>query len=402
MIKNYLNNPGTLKIDLMLRGTRIDDPLVKAWACGCSGVDMLLPQNTLVNIPCREEFTRNSPYIIKKKGSGYVITDGTDEVPVELVPKPDFYNKKTSTGVPFSSIASVHGSYTVITPSRRCDFFNRAVECKYCAGEFDVKGEKVPAYSVDEVLQTVDAVLKFKATEVIYLSIGFGEKDDGGIEFLMPYVKAIKNHYNCLVAVEALPPGDNRWIDEIYAAGADSLLYNLEIFDRELFELICPGRATLVGRARYMDALKYAAKVFPNGTVASHLIVGLEPPGSTCMGIDFLAGIGVVPILPIYRPSGKSSLGIDPLTTEIIIPVYKHLYRAMRKNNININWVRDISMVTTPADIKKMVNEKSGLKSVIENFYQSKIGHRAAWSLSTIRRKLRVKDDGNTPQGSLH
>ncbi|MBI5492221.1 MAG: radical SAM protein [Deltaproteobacteria bacterium] len=390
MKKNYLNTPGALKIDLMLRGIRIDDPVVKAWACGSSGIDIMLPQNTPVNIPCSEEFTGSSPYIIKKKGSGYAITDGKGEVGVSLLERPAFYNKKTSTGVHFSNIGASHGSYTVITPSPRCDFFNRSIECKYCAGNFDIKGRDNTVYSVEEVIETVEAVLKEKSSGVIYFSIGFSDTDDGGIEFLKPYIKAVKKQFNCLVAVEALPPKENHWIEETYALGADSVLYNLEIFDKELFELICPGRAQLIGQKRYMEALAHAAKIFPNGTVASHLIVGLEPPGSTCQGIDFLTEMGVVPILPIYRPSKGRALRIEPLNTEIIIPVYKHLYGALKKKGISLNWVRDISMVTTPLEVRELV--EGGGKTIAESFYNSKLGRKTAWGLSTLRRKLRVKD----------
>lgn len=384
-----------MKIDLMLKGIRIEDPLVKAWACGCSGVDILLPQNTLVNIPCSEEFTRQSPYSIKRSGADYFIADGKAEVRVSLVPRPGFYGKKTSTGVPFTNIAVSHGSYAVVTPSPRCDFFNRSVECRYCAGNFDVKGAGNTVYSVEEVLETVEAILKDKPSYIIYLSIGFSESDDGGIGFLKPYIQAIKKNFNCLVAVEALPPKDNRYIDETYAIGADSVLYNIEIFDPELFEVICPGRAKLIGRKRYLEALSYAATVFPKGTVASHLIVGLEPPGSTCMGVDHLTGAGVVPILPIYRPAPGKALRIEPLTAEIIIPVYKHLYKAVKKSRINLNWVRDLSMVTTPMEVRDLVDEDKGGKSIMENFYKSKLGLKTAWGLSTLRRKLRVKDSGD-------
>ncbi len=401
MNKKYLENPGSLKIDLMLRGIRIDDPVVKAWACGSSGIDIMLPQNTLANIPCSEMFTEESPYVIKKRGDGYIITDGAGAVEVSLVPKPKYYSFKTSTGIPFSKIGAFHGSYTVITPSPRCDFFNRGIECRYCAGNFDVSGVESRVYSVEEVLETVGAVLKDGASEIIYLSTGFSQGPDGGIEFLKPYIKAIKKHHNCLVAVETLPPKEDHWIDETYAVGADSVLYNIEIFDKELFEFICPGRANHIGRKRYMVALERAAKIFPNGTVASHLIVGLEPPGSTCMGIDFLTGIGVVPILPIYRPAPGRALRIEPLTTEIIIPVYKHLYRMVKKNRINFNWVRDLSMVTTPHEVRGLVDEGEGSKkSLVENFYKSKIGLKTAWGLSTLRRKLRVKDSSRDPSDS--
>ncbi len=397
MAEDYLKNPGFLKIDLMLRGLRVEEGTLDSAPPAGTGIDIVLPGDTLANVPCMEEFTERSPYILKKKGKGLVITDGRGEVPVRLVPPPDFYNKKTSTGVPFSNIALVRGSYTVITPSPRCDFFNKGVECRYCAGNFDVKGEDDTVYTVDEVLETVEVVLKEKASNIIYISLGFSPGEDGGIGFLEPYIRAIKRHFNCLVAVEALPPKENRWIDETYALGADSVLYNVEIFDKELFELICPGRARLIGRDRYFEALRYAATIFPNGTVASHLIVGLEPPGSTCMGIDFLTDMGVVPILPIYRPSPDRALRIEPLTAEIIIPVYRHLYTTVARKKINMNWVRDISMVTTPIEGRLLFDDGGGPKrSLLDNFYRSNLGLKAAWGLSTIRRKLRVKK----PEGS--
>jgi hypothetical protein len=416
--KNYLNNPGELKIDLMLRGTRIEDPVVKAWACGATGIDLLLPKGTLVNVACSDYVAETSPYSIKKSGRGHVMTfDGADgEVPVKFVPKPEFYHRNTTTGVPFSRIADIHGRYTVITPSPRCDFFNSNVECRYCAGNFDVRagsaggaggGPKGPVaeeaggvardFTVDEILETVELVLKERASEIIYLSIGFAEGEDGGMEFLAPYIQAVKKHFSCLVAVEAMPPKHNHWIDETYALGADSVLYNLEIFDPELFEILCPGRAELIGRRRYIDALKYAAGIFPNGTVASHLIVGLEPPGSTTKGVDFLVGLGVVPILPVFRPSKDRSLGIDPLDTEIIIPVYKHLYRALKGSDINFKWVRDISMVTTPVEGRLLMGEDEAAGgSLLDNFYKTKLGLKAAWGLSTLRRKLRVKEGSDT------
>lgn len=384
----------------MLRGIRIEDPVTKAWACGAEGMDIMLADGTLVNVPCSEGFTHDSPYVVARKGERYFISDKSGEVEVSLVPRPRFYSKKTSTNIPFSNIAKAHGSLVVITPSPRCDFFNSKVECRYCAGNFDTARGAKAVYTVEEVVETVGAVLKEQSTGIIYLSLGFSESPDGGMEFLRPYVKAVKRHFNCLVAVEALPPRDNRWIDETYAAGADSVLYNLEIFDRELFGIICPGRASLVGWKRYMDALAYAAKVFPGGTVASHLIVGLEPPGSTCMGIDALTDMGVVPVLPIYRPSSGKALRIEPLNAEIIIPVYRHLYTALKTKRINFGWVKDLSMVTTPVEARGLVDGVRQKRPLLEGFYNTRLGKKAAWGLSSIRRKLRVTETAEPPEGA--
>jgi hypothetical protein len=388
----YFDNPWALKIDLMLRGIRVVDSGVRALISDASGIDVLLPMDTLVNIPCLEEFTDRSPYELVGRGGGFSITDGEGTVPVTIPPLPKLYGRRTSTGVEFSDIASTHGSYTVITPSPRCEFFNTNVECKYCAGDYNTTGGAGRDFTVEEVLEVVGATLKEGVSKIIYLSVGFSSGDDGGIDFLRPYIQAIKRHFNCLVAVEALPPKFNKWIDETYALGADSVLYNLEIFDPVLFETICPGRAELIGRKRYLDALGYAARIFPNGTVASHLIIGLEPPGSTNMGVDLLTSMGVVPILPIYRPSPGHALRIGPLTAEVIIPVYKHLYRAVRKNRINFNWVQDISIATTPIEASMLTEGGQAHRSFFDSFYRSRIGLKTAWGLSTLRRKLRVKD----------
>ncbi len=402
--KNYFKNPGALKIDLMLRGAAIEDPLARARACGSTGIDILLPKKVLVNIPCEDWFTVRSPYVIKKSDKGYILTNGKESVAVSILETPEFYARTTTSGVRFGDIAATHGSYTVITPDKRCGFFKSSAQCRYCAGNFvsDAGTAETPVYTVEEVLETVRVVLKEKTSGIIYLSIGYSESDDGGIKFLEPYVRAIKRHFNCLVAVEALPPASNEWVDRAYAFGVDSLLYNLDIYDKELFPLICPGRAGLIGQKRTLDALEYAAKIFPNGTVASHLIVGLEPPGSTIKGIDFLTDVGVVPILPIFRPSKERPLDVTDLEAEVIIPVYQHLYRTLKKKGINFNWVRDISMVTTPVEGRYLLSENEVSTPLLDNFYDSRLGMKAAWGLSAIRRRLRVKKSSkdDPPEGS--
>jgi hypothetical protein len=380
-----------LKIDLMLRGIRVNNSIDLSRVTHGSGIDIILPGETLANVPHGDEFTADSPYQLMRVKEAYSISNGKSEMPCEVIPPTDFYSGKTSTGVEFDKIATTHGSYVAITPRPSCEFFGEGVECRYCAGNFDVaSGGDGRAFTIDEILEVVEAIKKERLAEILYFSLGFTKEDDGGIEFLAPYIKAVKKHFNLLVAVEALPPKKNSWIDDTYAMGVDSVLYNLEIFDKGLFEVICPGRSELIGRKRYLDALKYAASVFPNGTVASHLIVGLEPPGSTIKGIDYLTKMGVVPILPIYRPSPGKALRIEPLTAEIIIPVYQHLYEAVSENSINMNWVRDISLLSTPIEGKSLVEEEGG-QSLFESFYKSRFGRKTAWGLSTLRRKLRVK-----------
>ena len=55
-----------------------------------------------------------------------------------------------------------------------------------------------------------------------------------------------------------------------------------------------------------------------------------------------------------------------------------------------MNWVRDISVVTTPTESRALFDEK---EPILESFYSSKLGKKTAWGLSTIRRKLRVRGE---------
>ena len=87
-----------------------------------------------------------------------------------------------------------------------------------------------------------------------------------------------------------------------------AISYSVEIHDAELLARHRAGRAGAVGRARYYDALRHAATIFPSGTVWSDLIVGLEPPESTMAGIDALVEIGVLPVLSLFRPLDDSAL----------------------------------------------------------------------------------------------
>src|SRR3989304_7713338 len=110
----YLNNIVILKIGLMRRGVRFDesaaDLALPFKGRAGSGIDLSLPRGMLVNVPCGE-FTEDSLYrLVKRKKGSLAITDGADEVPVKLVPKPLFFAKKTSTGKPLTDIAAAHGT----------------------------------------------------------------------------------------------------------------------------------------------------------------------------------------------------------------------------------------------------------------------------------------------------
>lgn len=399
---DYMLNPGYLKLELMLKGVRVDRSLFEKGLIreglpreGILGnLDLILPEETWVNVSFQEERARSSPYLLLERAGRVYITNGKRDVEVRLVPRPAFYDKRTSTGIPLYNIGVVHGNYIAISPVKRCEFFKYQVECKYCSQE-DGEGKDLSLYSIDEVLETVEAAYEEGKAHIVYITMGFVSSPDGGIGILRPYIEAIKKNFSILISLEALPPKRNEWIDEAYACGIDSVIYNLEVFDPELFKRFCPGRAELIGRDRYLEALEYAASVFPKGTVASHLIVGLEPRESTLKGIDYLTDIGVVPILPIFKPIRGSQLeGMEPPSTDEVAPIYAYLYRTLKRKRISMRWVKDMSIVTTPIE-GRFFTEDRKKGSPFVTISNPRLRAKAAWGLATIRRRLRVRQRGD-------
>jgi len=374
---------------------------VNAW-----DVDLILPHETWVSVPTSSAWGGRSPYLLRAEGEGHALVYSTDDapaqdaptVPVEVPPRSPFYTRSTSNGIPLSRMGTVHGNHLALSPISECSFVGSEGQCRFCSLD-GLAQDRVP---VDDVLEAIRIANEHRHIEMVFLNIGHLPGDDSGIRALEPYIRAIKKTFDILLAVDALPPRDNAWIDRTYAMGVDSVSYNLEIFDPERFEAICPGPARELGRARYLEALRHAATVFPSGATICHLIVGLEPLASTREGIETLTEMGVVPVLPIHRPfkgidMRQSPEAAEPFSTLELSELYGALYQRLQERNIQMRWVRGLSVATTPAEGRFFVSE-SGIAGLL-----ARLGNRAPSSvLSDWRRALRVQEvDGSFKSSGL-
>jgi solute carrier family 13 (sodium-dependent dicarboxylate transporter), member 2/3/5 len=405
-LSHVLVNPGLLKLELMLHGIRLPmQPSLEHGGAvtghalfGSAGdVDLLLPKGTWASVPVMRGLVRQTPYELVQQGSEFYVTAKGSEArtPVVIRPPSRVFSHRTSTGLPFGKFGTVHGPYMAISPTNRCSFLSTDDQCRFCGvGEEGSTHAPVP---VDDVIEAIQIARSEHPIDMVYLSVGDLGTDDGGVLFLEPYVAAIKKHFDVLVAMDALPPSDNRWIDHAYAMGVDSVSYNLEIFDADRFERICPGPARTIGRERFLEALEYAATVFPSGGTTCHLIVGLEPLESTREGIDTLTAMGVLPILPLYRPFKGRDMRRDEaaehfdMSREELIALHSHLYRAVRGHSISLNLVRDIAIVTTPLEGRFLAKDDGLLKSLQHKIMGTRWGRRTSAYMSDLRRALRVR-----------
>lgn len=397
-----MKNPGYLKLDISSKGIRLSKELIEgkdlraaflARAGIGGGIDIILPDDVWVNAPVREAFTKNSPYLLlKENGNFYIERDG-ERVEVGIIPPPAFYEKKTSEGTPFAQVGTVHGGYLTITPIAACDFFPKFEGCKFCSKNFIMGPEGKTALSVREVVEIVHEAFEEGIAEFVQISLGYLDGEGRGMASIEPYITAIKKNFGTLLAVEAHPPDKDSWIDRTYAMGVDSIAYHLDIYNPEIFKSICPGKARHIGRERYLDALQYAASIFPSGTVTSNLIVGLEPFDSTIEGINHLTRMGVVPLLPIFKPLEGSDYGNHKIPeADEIAPLFAHLYNAVKGNKISMNWSKHVSIFITPIEGRYFTGDEAKLEVTLYNLYKSKLGGIATREIAKLRRRLKVRE----------
>jgi hypothetical protein len=253
---------------------------------------------------------------------------------------------------------------------------------------------------VEDVLEAVGTARDTNGIDVVYLSTGYEARPDSGVLDLEPFIRAIKHRFDILVAVDALPPADNVWIDRTYAMGVDAVSYNLEIFDPILFEQICPGPAQALGRQRFLDALEYAVGVFPSGAVICHLMVGMETLASTAKGVEALTKSGIVPVLPLFRPFKGLDMRLHParraqararLKPEALAGLYGLLYRKVRQHKIPLAWARHVSVASTPLEGRFFAGEEARLLVFLDKLAQTRLGRVTRARLADLRRLLRVR-----------
>jgi Radical SAM superfamily len=259
---------------------------------------------------------RRSPYsLINDKESYYLAHHGKILFPIDFLERPNYYGLKTSDGVNMNVIAGygLEGSLAVAY-SNECALKEKDQDCKFCNinatkdayGEAEGVGWKYPK----QVGETVAAAYKDGARHVTITGGFVAERRE--VEYYLDVADAIKEHtgledFNGTACVGA--PHDLSIIDKYKEAGYRTIATNIEIWDRNIFKAICPGKEQQCGGwEHWVKALEYEVEVFGRGKVRSVIVAGIEPKDSTLEGIEYLASKGVICLASSWNPNPGSAL----------------------------------------------------------------------------------------------
>jgi hypothetical protein len=348
-------NPGLLKLNLFCEGIRIDSscnlyedarPILRTRGGLGSGLEMILPQGLYINVPVEEHFVQATPYILFKKEDDYFIKKHEEVIcKIKLLPKPKFYNQRTSSGKLMSRIGVMQGTYLGIYSSRVCEFWRMLPQanCKFCSVGLNLGQTEEYEKSIQEVLETVKAAQREEKITFVHFNTGYLFGEELGI--LEPYIKKVKKETGLLVGVQCPPAPDFKKYDYLKIIGVDHVSFCLEIYDSYKFPEVCPGKHKYITQRKYLEAIEYCVKVFGKGRVSGEIIAGLESPESTIKAIEYFAKIGAVSTVCIFRPClGTALEHLAPPQSQMMIPVFRRLYEVCIENAIPIGMAPNLKV----------------------------------------------------------
>ncbi|HWQ77673.1 MAG TPA: radical SAM protein [Anaerovoracaceae bacterium] len=315
----------------------------------------------------------DDPYIIDWDGENFVIRDSEEFVDtVDFVPRPKYFGKKTSRGVPMEAIALVRAQRMVIHTYTHCDFWNSKSQCRYCAyftdakdsrqafAEAELKEGKVgkrKEANIDDIYEMVREALKEPGLlSTITLTGGTqysGEEVfDDDVNRYIRILKAVGRNFKGRFPSQVIAPAySKKQVKRLYdETGLTSYAPNIEVWGEELFNWLCPGKSKWPGYREWIKRTIDAVEIFGKGNVYTQTVSGVElakPYGfksidealeSNFEACEFYSKNGVVFLSTFWSPHKYSVLGKQPLPPlEFYIRLADGLYRIRKEYGLHAN-----------------------------------------------------------------
>jgi hypothetical protein len=253
-------------------------------------------------------YNRYTPYELKVEGEALVLYD--DGKPLGEVGFPETHpltEQHLSNGELFRHIANISNEGGIsVAYSSECSLKDRGEDCLFCS---------INERAKDGVLNKVLIKSPKQVAEVYHLArqagVGNFFRITGGfvperreLEYYLDVADAIKERYSSFYGVGIIgAPSDFSVLHKYKEAGFTNISHNLEVWDRNIFALICPGKEKRNGSwQHWVNSLEYAVDVFGKGNVHTNIVGGLAPKESTLEGIEYLASKGIVCHFSVFHP----------------------------------------------------------------------------------------------------
>ncbi len=311
---------------------------------------ILLRDATTASISFEE--AHDNPYRIESEEDSFFLYDGDQFIDtIDFTPRPKFYGKKTSRGVPMETIAGARAQRLIINAYKHCHLWDTGDQCRYCSFFTDLIKAKRAAKAerstnevdAEDIYETVREVLKEPGRiSEIYMTGGMDYSGEvmfeNEVNRYIHILQAIGRNFKGRFSSQIMAPAYNKeQLRRIYnETGITSYCPNVEVWDEEISKRICPGKNRWPGNSEWIRRTLDAVEIFGKGNVYTQVVAGVEmvqPYGfktadealeSNFQACEFFAKNGVIFLSTVWRPHKNASLGMQPA------PPLDYLVRLVR------------------------------------------------------------------------
>jgi len=314
-----------LKMDMYRRGVAFSDEVTKKY--GGNPGPMLLRDGTSVVVGGKTQMPDHYTVHFHNGGLGIFYEDEYVEE-IEFPPTPLFYSETTSRGTPMTGIANVRPQAINLWSYNYCHYFEGGNQCKFCsAGLYFNERKKKLGNNADldpqDISETIAEILKEPGRfSMLILTGGSDPRGDEPFDYeVNRYIEVLQavgenfsekqfpSHITCSAFSKKQL---KRLHDE---TGVMRYCPDLEVWDKDLFKWICPGKEKFVGQDMWINSMFDALEVFGEGSVCTNIVAGCEmaePHGfktvdealkSNIEGCEYLAKRGISMMSFVFKPA---------------------------------------------------------------------------------------------------
>jgi radical SAM protein (TIGR04043 family) len=311
-----------LRTELQSAGLRLVDPNAGAASrrggAGPSDHKAVTVDGVTIMVPVHTSSAWNSPFVASApdEAGASALMRGTIPIASISFPKaPRFTQLQTLDGVPYSHIATLHGTDVLATTVlQTCiRYESRKKTCKFCAiGQSLAAGRTIARKTPEQLAEVARAAVLLDGVKHMVLTTGTPPTPDRGAQILCESAFAIKAAVDLPIQAQCEPPDNDAWFERMKASGIDTLGMHLEVVTPEVRARVMPGKAS-VPISRYMEAFKAAVTVFGKGQVSTYILAGLGDTAEAILSISReLIDLGVYPFVVPFVPISGTPLEDHP------------------------------------------------------------------------------------------
>ena len=321
-------------------GVRISgNTLQRTGGAGPAEAGSLVIGGFAVSVPTSSSYVTDSPYSLKTHKHGLMLCKYDAEIlPVETVPRPQFYDETTTDGTPCQKIALLHGTDCLATSVlQTCAYWNTRNRCRFCGIELSLTSQNtVSRKTPDQLAETAQKAKTMDKIRHVVLTTGTATPPESEFSILAQSARAIKKQTDLPIHAQFMPPRNMERLQELKDAGVDTVGIHIESFDAEILKKLAPIKAAM-GLTRYRQSWQEAVHLFGPNQVSSFLLAGLgEKPENVLWGSDLLADMGVYPFVVPLRPiPGSHMTEALPPNPEIMKTIYRGVAHILSRKGLS-------------------------------------------------------------------